>query len=107
MLAVTNVERLDMLDDTAQMWLVTLSISNSNDSARSGPMFVSEGEKPFEAKVANQWIPIEARIGLRNLNFRPYNVDLILPAMADACRANLKWTDARLAYPVDECCRCL
>jgi hypothetical protein len=95
--SVLGIEPANIMDDAgAEMWLVTLSISNSVTWPNE-PVFVKDSDIPVEAKVASRWVGVEGQIGLCALShFQPHRIDVVVPANAGACRITFKWTRARL-----------
>jgi hypothetical protein len=91
---VLGIEPANIIDDAgAEMWLVTLSISNSVTWPNE-PVFVKDSGVSVEAKVANRWVGVAGQIGDCALShFQPHRIDVVLPANAGACRITFKWTE--------------
>ena len=109
--SLLGVEGANVIDDTgAEMWQVTVGISNAVPTFMAGPHFepvyIKDGDVPVEARVGGRWTKIEAVIGTCAL--RPYGSDthrilLVVPAKADSVRIHFKYTSAsvfsgRLSY---------
>ncbi len=94
-----KVQPAGVFDDAgAELLLVSLSVSNSAVSPNE-PIYVNDSGVSLEANVANHWIPLDGRVGLRALwpAQNGHGLEVVVPANATACRIHFKWAYARLA----------
>jgi len=72
-----SVERANVIDDTgAEMWLVTVGISNALSPSMAGPHFepiyIKDADVPVEARIDGRWARTEGVIG--TVALRPYGL---------------------------------
>jgi hypothetical protein len=101
-----------MDDNGAEMWLLTLSIRNSNPplSAPGGVLFVKSDESPSEIKsdkgwtaVDRPWVEGQLRTQLQTFEFYPGMERqrlLLVPPNARSCRISLKYVGGVFSYRI-------
>jgi hypothetical protein len=100
-LNLVSMEPAEISDDAGeQMWLLTLSISNSDTRPplpQNWLYFDEQKGRQTEVRVKNRWSTVEGRVGSGGLApGKKHEVDILVPAGTDCCRVWLKYTDARL-----------
>ena len=101
-LELVSLEPAGIIDNTgAEMRLATLSISNSDVEPiiAKNVLFVEDGGRPIEAKVADdRWVALEQKLG--NCALPPggkVERQILMPAGTDRCRVSLKYTGTSLS----------
>jgi hypothetical protein len=98
-LNIVSGEPAGIDDDTGQeMWLATLSLSNS-DAGPPSPqhsVYFKNGGKGIEVKVGTHWIEVDAVLDLALAPGQKHEILLLVPAGTEACRIRLKYTGSRL-----------
>lgn len=99
-LAIASVEPSAIFDDYgSEMWLVTLSVSNSETvpPVAENYLYIKDGTKPIEARVATRWTPVDGSLDFHALApGRECEKMFLVPAGTDLCRVSLKYTGAHL-----------
>lgn len=93
-LSFTAREPAGIIDDRgAEMWLVTLGVSNTNDPLRPENCLCLEySREALEARVANRWFRLDGVLPARVDAGRTNTTWLLVPAGADRCRVSLRYT---------------
>jgi hypothetical protein len=108
---LASVEPAGIMDDNgAEMWLVTVGISNSNPplSAPGAVLFVRNNDRPTEAKLSESWNAVECpwveghlRAQITMCELSPgmeRQRMLILPASSRSCRISLEYVGGVLSF---------
>jgi len=102
-LSLVSIEPAGIWDDAgAEMWMVTLSVSNSQISSSSDlwveySVWVKYSARSFEARVAGRWTGMDVDPWTNSLGpGNRHQVLLLMPAATDSCRVGLKYTGSRL-----------
>jgi len=106
-----SVERANVIDDTgAEMWLVTVGISNALSPSMAGshfePIYIKDVDVPVEARIDGRWARTEGVIGtasLRHCVSDMHRIQLVVSEKTDSVRIRFKYASAlvisgRLTY---------
>ena len=96
-LSVVSVEPADIYDDSgAEMWLATLSISNSDVRPRrpENGLYIKNGGKAIEARVAGRWVEVEGGFACKLDPQDTCARSFLLPPGAESCRVRLEYARA-------------
>jgi hypothetical protein len=100
-LTLVRVEPAGIIDDSgAEMWLMTLSVSNSDNRPPrpENRLYVGEGDGPIEVKIGSRWIGLHGTLGrLGDCELAPAQKCerlLLTPGGTESCRISLKYTGA-------------
>jgi hypothetical protein len=113
-LEVASIEPAGIFDDAgAEMWMASLSISNSDTRPRSpeNGLYVRDSSRAIEAKVANRWIEEEGGMACRLDPHDKCTRVFLLPADTESCRVRLKYAATsislkwRLSGPIERLAR--
>src|SRR5689334_6110976 len=99
-IGIPSIEPSGIFDDHgAEMWLATLSVSNSENlpPIAENYVYIKDGTKPIEARKASRWTPVEGTLDFHALAPGHTREKLFLvPAGTDSCRVSLKYSGAHL-----------
>ena len=96
-LNLVSMEPASIGDDAgAEMWGLTLSISNSQIWP-SRPLWVRYSARSFEASVASRWTGMDVDPWASVMGpLDDHEVEMLMPAATDACRVRLNDADSRV-----------
>ena len=100
-LKLETLEPAGITDDSgSEMWLATLSLSNSYSGAHPEERDLFFKDSRTEARVTNRWVTVEGMLGTlghsRLAAGQKCRRMLLLPAGTDSCRITLRYAGARL-----------
>ena len=99
MVKVVRLEPAGIFDDAGvEMWLATLTLSNSDSrpSSWENGLYVKNGGTGIEAKVANQWIKVKGMLDCALTPGERAERLILMPAGVDGCRVSLKQVGSRV-----------
>ncbi len=118
-LKLEAVEPAGIFDDSGEMWLVTLSIQNPDDSLRrDNLLYVEDVAHPIQIRLTNAWASAEGSLRCALTPSRKHATSVLIPATVQTCRfsfrycgaawsfsrqpfkARLEWLAERLPFPV-------
>jgi len=91
------MEPAEIYDDTgAELWFATLSLSNSDTRPRrpENGLYVKNGSRPIELKVANRWTEVEGGFACKLDPQDKCSRGFLLPPGAESCRLRLDYARA-------------
>src|SRR5260370_21710170 len=98
-LNLVSMEPAGMFDDIGEMWLVTLSISNSDNAPRpENTLFVKDTGRAIEAQVGNRWIRVDGTLACHLPVAQKHETLLLMPAGTHSCRVSLQYTGSSASF---------
>jgi len=98
-LNMVSIVPAGVFDDSGEMWLLTLSISNpDNRHWRGTEIHIKDVGSSIEARVTDRWIAVEGKLGCHLNSWQKRDIVLLLPAGSNLCRFSLQYTGSTPSF---------